>query len=232
MGRFDNLSTAASEDARRQGQNAGMIPRPCALHGSLVLCVALLMGACATTFERPAPVDDAVLRERAQTVVEDGIRVSTVVPSVEESKAIFGVDLAARRIQPVWLEIENNTERAVHFLPTGLDPEYFSPLEVAFAYRSGLPDDAKAQLDEHFEALSFESLIEPGLTVSGFIHTNWDENTKIVNVDLIGRAWSKSFTLFAPIPESATPETVRQRLSALYSESEFVLAGTCPIRLC
>ncbi len=110
----------------------------------------------------------------------------------------------------------------MHFLPTGLDPEYFSPLEVAFAYHSGLSDDAKAQLDEHFLALSFENLIEPGLTVSGFIHTNWDENSKIVNVDLIGQEWTKSFTLFAQIPESATPETVRQRLSALYSESDFI----------
>ncbi len=108
MGRFDNLSTAASEDARRQGRNAGMIPRPCALHGSLVLCIALLMGACATTFEAPAPisdVDDAALRERARTVVEDGVRVSAAVLSVEESKAIFGVDLAARHI------IANSLER-------------------------------------------------------------------------------------------------------------------------
>ncbi len=223
MGRFDNLSTAASEDTRRRARNAGMAPRPCALHGSLVLCIAVLMGACATTFEKPAPVDDAALRERAQTEVEDGVRVSTAVPSVEESKAIFGVDLATRRVQPVWIEIENNTERGIHLLPTGLDPEYFSPLEVAFAYHSGLSDEAKAQLDEHFQALNFAPWIEPGATVSGFIHTNWDENHKIVNVDLIGRGgWTKSFTLFAQIPESATPKTIRQRLSKLYSESDFI----------
>lgn len=222
MGRFDNLSTAASEETRRQGRNAGITPRPCALHGSLVLCIALLMGACATTFERPAPVDDTALRERAQTVVEDGIRVSAAVPSVEENKAIFGVDLAAKRVQPVWIEIENNTERTLHFLPTGLDPEYFSPLEVAFAYHSGLSDEAKAQLDEHFQALGFESWIEPGSTVSGFIHTNWDRNTKIVNVDLFGRAWAKSFTLFVRIPETTSPETFQQRISKLYSESDFI----------
>ena len=71
------------------------------------------------------------------TKTDDGIRVSAAVPSGDESRSIFGVDLDQRGIQPLWLEIENGSERSVYFCrPAG--PEYFAPLEVAFLYGSAL----------------------------------------------------------------------------------------------
>ncbi len=110
------------------------------------LALLLLTGACASPFERPAPVDDEPLRARAVTKTDDGIRVSAAVPSADESRSIFGVDLDQRGIQPLWLEIENGSERSVYFLPTGLDPEYFAPLEVAFLYKGPFHDEGKAAL--------------------------------------------------------------------------------------
>ena len=121
------------------------------------LALLLLTGACASPFERPAPFDDEPLRARAVTKTDDGIRVSAAVPSGDESRSIFGVDLDQRGIQPLWLEIENGSERSVYFLPTGLDPEYFAPLEVAFLYGGPFHDEGKAALAEHLEALSFDS---------------------------------------------------------------------------
>ncbi len=54
-------------------------------------------------------------------------------------------------IQPVWLEISNNRETRVSFLPVGLDPQYFTPLEVA---NNELKDKNKADpaslVDEFF----------------------------------------------------------------------------------
>ena len=99
------------------------------------LALLLLTAACASPFERPAPVDLGPLRARAVTRTDDGIRVSAAVPSVGRIRSIFGVDLDQRDIQPLWLEIENGSERPFYFLPTGLDPEYFAPLEVAFLYK-------------------------------------------------------------------------------------------------
>jgi hypothetical protein len=39
--------------------------------------------------------------------VQDRIRVAAAVPNDAETQVMFGVDLAAKGIQPLWLEISN-----------------------------------------------------------------------------------------------------------------------------
>jgi len=168
--------------------------------GAVVLCLVLLLGACGTPFRRPATFDDAALRKRAQTVADGGIRVSAAIPDPEEARAIFGVDLDKNGIQPLWLEIENDTNRMLFFLPTGLDPDYFSPREVSFRYHARFSDQANAQLDDHIENLALWNIIDPRRKESGFVFTHPGEGTKVVTVDLLGRNWTKSITLFVPIP--------------------------------
>ncbi len=120
------------------------------MHMVLIVCLVMFTGGCATTtFVRPAIVDPGALRERAETAVEDSVRVSAAIPSRDESTAIFGIDLSEKKIQPVWLEIENKSDRLVYFLRTGLDPEYFSPREVAFAFHGSMSDDDKKRFVQH-----------------------------------------------------------------------------------
>jgi hypothetical protein len=188
------------------------------------LTLLLLTGACASTFERPAPVDDDPLRARAVTKTDDDIRVSAAVPSADESRSIFGVDLDQRGIQPLWLEIKNGSERSVYFLPTGLDPEYFAPLELAFLYGGPFHDEGKAALAEHLEALSFDSRspILPGETVSGFVYANRADPSMMVEVDLIGREWSDRIRLVVPVPRTEAAQQRMAALSGLYTESDVV----------
>ena len=80
-------------------------------------------------------------KARISSQEKDGIKVSAVVPSAKESQEIFGKSLYEKGIQPVWLEVSNNRKGRVRFLPVGLDPQYFSPLEVA---NSELKDREKA----------------------------------------------------------------------------------------
>ena len=134
----------------------------------LVVFLSILVEGCATeSFVAPAAFEPAALRERTETVVEEGVRVSAAIPSRDEMNTIFGVDLSSRKIQPVWLEIENNTDRRLHFMRTGLDPEYFAPREVAFLFYGSLSDEGRKNLDRHLESLSFQNPIAPGATVSG-----------------------------------------------------------------
>ena len=58
------------------------------------------------------------LRARAVTKTDDGIRLGGG-PQRGRSRSIFGVDLDQRGIQPLWLEIENGSERSVYFTVTG-----------------------------------------------------------------------------------------------------------------
>jgi hypothetical protein len=166
--------------------------------------------------------DDSDLRKRAKTITEDGIQVSATVPSLEESKNILGIDLEKKDIQPLWLEIQNNTNRKIYFMLTGLDPEYFSPREVSFEFHRSFSKNSNKQIDEHIESLEFRNPIDPNSTSSGFVFTNSDVNNKLVTVDLIGREWTKSFTLFVPTPIRNVSVDHYEHLSEMITSSESV----------
>ena len=192
--------------------------------GVVIAVLLSAVTACASSFEAPEPLDETALRERAVTASEDGIRVAAAIPASTESITIFGVDLADVEVQPLWLEIENGTDRDIAFLPTGLDPEYFSPLEVAYLFESELTEAGHAVLSSHLEALNFNSrsLIEPGETVSGFVYANRADPSMLVKVDLIGRKWSKRIGLLVPVPGT---EVARQRIEALgrlYTDADII----------
>jgi hypothetical protein len=185
------------------------------------------------------------MRERAKSVVEEGIRFSATIPSIEESRRIFGIDLAEKKIQPVWVEIDNATNRLIYFLRTGLDPEYFSPREIAFAMSESMTLDARRHLVEHVEALKLrdpiepgttqslvehvEALklrdpIEPGTTQSGFIFTNRDRESKFLGVDLLSQGWSTHMTLVVSIPDRSLSE---EKIQGIYTR----IAETSPVRV-
>ena len=190
-------------------------------HRVLIVCLVMLTGGCATTiFVRPAIVDPGALRERAETAVEDDIRVFAAIPRREESTAIFGIDLSEKKIQPMWLEIENNSDRLVYFLRTGLDPEYFSPREVAFAFSESMSEGDKKRLVRHIESLDFRDPIGPHSSVSGFIFTNEDQETKFVSVDLLSRGSSSHLTLLVPNPERSLSEDHIAKLHAMLAEAK------------
>jgi hypothetical protein len=182
----------------------------------------MIIGACATHFERPGPFDSTDLRHRAQTIAKDGIRVSATVAGPEESRAILGVKLEEKNIAPLWLEIENNTDRQIYFLTTGLDPEYFSPSEVSFGFHGVFSKSTNKQIDNHIESLGFRYIINPHSTSSGFVFTDSDEDSMLVNVDLVGRDWSKSFTLIVPTPNRKLPAGHYERLFKMIASSKSI----------
>ena len=191
---------------------------------AIVFSLVLLTAACAFSFERPAPVNEGPLRERAITRTVDGIRVSATIPSEDESRSIFGVDLRQHGIQPLWLEIENGADRQIIFLPIGLDPEYFAPLEVAFLYEDSLTEEGHAELAEHVVALSFDSRrrILPGEVFSGFVFLSQPHTSLVAEIDLIGHKWSDRISLLVPVPGM---DEAQQRVRAtrrLNNEADFV----------
>jgi hypothetical protein len=159
-------------------------------------------------------------QERAQTELQGGLTVTVAVPTEEEAKVIYGVDLAEKRIQPVWIEVQNDTAVPYWFLSSGLDPNYFASSEAAFAFHSTY-DDANHAADERFDSLQFRNPIMPGATASGFVLTNLDEGVKAVDVDLIARGDAKSFTFFTVDP---TFKAIRTQVDfdGLYKSDEFI----------
>jgi hypothetical protein len=155
---------------------------------------------CGTQPFDPKPLDEVALRERAQTQESRGIRVTAAVPSAEETRALFSSRLYSRGVQPVWLEIENGRDVAVTFLPVGLDPEYYTPIETSYVNPALGNVERGESVARHFHDRGMELIIEPGETDSGFVFTTLDEGTKSFNVDVLEAEDDHRFTFFIPVP--------------------------------
>ncbi len=122
----------------------------------------------------------------------------------------------------MWLEIENNTDRPLILLPTALDPEYFAPLEVAYAYHKTHAADANAAIGDHLLTLNFpiRSPILPGSSMSGYVFTNRTKGMKVIDVDVLGRNFSQNFTFFAPNPDGGEGQHTLSRMETMFSAQE------------
>ena len=137
--------------------------------------------------------------ERAQSSTAGPLRVSAAALSAAESAAVFGVPLADRLIQPVWVEVENRDDVPYWLMFPGLDPNFFPPAEAAEAMAAGGADEL-AELDARFQALAFRNPVPPGRTVSGFVLSNLHEGVKLIQLDLAADRRGHSFSFLANVP--------------------------------
>lgn len=179
-----------------------------------MMCCVVATG-CATGRD-PIPMELVPFKDRAETQVEAGIRVTSAVPSADEARDLFGVKLYKKRVQPVWVEIENSTQDWVAFLPMSVDGDYHTPIEAASVNKGR---KAREQAERFFFENGVNLQLAPGETRSGFIFTNLDEGTKAFNVDIVSseRAWR--FTFFIQVPGLAA-DHYDIDLDSLYTEEE------------
>ena len=168
---------------------------------STVLFALLVIIFCGCAGYKPSPESESLFLQRAQTLSENNLRVTAAVPGAAETRKIFGVDLYARGIQPVWLKIENNDDQPVWFLPVGLDPMYFTPFEASFLNHFRFSTTANKQMDRHFFRSGKDIFVASGKSRTGFVFTNLDEGTKAFAIDMIGEDEQiRSFTFFIEVP--------------------------------
>lgn len=185
----------------------------------LTLFVAVL-GGCAT-WRAPGPMDDTALRARAVSESLRGVHVSAAVLSSDDSRRITGADVNGAGIQPVWVEVRNQTRQTLWLLNAGTDPDYFSPLEVAWTFHTPLAGGSNAAIDTHFESLAFDNPIPPGATRDGILFTNPYYRVRVLNIDLLGLREFFPFTLFMPVPDQPATEEY-ERIVSRYTETDYV----------
>ena len=174
-----------------------------------------------TVYQKPRPFHDVPFQKRSQSEIDGDVRVTVAVLTNEESKELFGVNLARQDIQPVWVRVQNADSSPYWLMSAGLDPDYFSPLESAYAFHSILSSSLNDKIDDQFRVMGFRNPIAPGTSVSGFIFVNRDEGIKVVDIDLIGYGKSKFFTFFVSIP-GIRADYHEVDFEKLYSEDEIV----------
>lgn len=165
-----------------------------------VLAVAVVAAALAGCASTPPPTANIDYKSRVVMRAEGNVRISTAVLSAEESVTVYGVPLAKKSIQPVWIEVENREDRAYYLLSPGLDPNFFPASEAAEAFASGDSHDGKAELDRRFRQLAFRNPVLPGATTSGFVLTNLDEGFKFVQLDLVANRRTRTFSILTVVP--------------------------------
>jgi hypothetical protein len=150
---------------------------------------------------------------RAQTQKGPAAEVTVAVLDSAESARLFGVPLARRGLQPVFLQITNRGSSPLRLQVLNIDPNYFTPLEAAAVNHYSLwkrlsvfgilgwfvlpvvflllpfklitAYRANRRMDECFRSQAFRlQPIMPGGVSEGFVFTRRDSGTKLVGVCL------------------------------------------------
>jgi hypothetical protein len=167
----------------------------------LLLLTFFLMVFCGCAGYNPSPVSETLFLQRARTKTQNNVAVTAAVPDAAETREIFGVDLYADGIQPVWLKIENSDDQSIWFLPVGVDPLYYTPFEASYLNHFRFSASANKKMDQHFFKSGKDIYIRPGSSRAGFVFTNLDEGTKDFVVDLLGEDRKvRTFTFFITVP--------------------------------
>ena len=103
--------------------------------GLRALACLAVMGCAQFTHQVPGQLS---FMDRSQTKTDGRVRVTVAVPSAEESLQIFGFPLAGKNIQPVWLEVENNSDSGFYLYHIAMDPDIYSSGEVAWKFQYSL----------------------------------------------------------------------------------------------
>ena len=192
---------------------------------SLHLAALLLLAACASQDLRigeDSASAQAVVESRAISSRSGSFVVSTSVPSEEEALRIFGVPLADRGVQAVWLRIKNEGSRRARFAPYSIDPEYFPPHEIAYVFRKRYSRQARGDLETHLLSLSMPRVLPPDSVRSGYVFTHADPGTKAFNVDIhytSGDLPNEHFTFFVEVP-GFTPDHAAVDFKSLYEPED------------
>ena len=161
-----------------------------------VLLFVLLLIGCAAA---PLQTESLDYRARAETQSDGGIRVSAVALSPLETQSSFALPLAKKGIQPVWVEIENQEDKGFYLMVLSVDPNYFSPSELAWMFR----DEGEGSLDDKIEMFldrHVPVVISPHSITSGYVFTNLDPGAKAFGVELFGEKDVRSFRFVQEVP--------------------------------
>jgi hypothetical protein len=151
--------------------------------------------------------------DRAQTKKTDALEVTAVALSDPEARRFFGVRLARKGIQPVWIRVVNRTDGLARLELYSVDPLYYTPLEAAYINHFALGKrllsfgllawmflpllpvvpfkffsarSANRRMNAVFKEHGFSSgPILPEGERSGFVFTTVDEGTKSLNLKIV-----------------------------------------------
>ena len=182
--------------------------------------------------------------ERSQQQENDGLSVTVAVMSDHESKHFFGVSMAHRGIQPIWIHCQNKTDHTYRLDFFSVDPTYYTPLEAAYACHFSIgrrvvsfgllawlflpllpllpfklisARSANRRMNAFFKQKGFRfGPINSGEQRSGVVFTSLDEGTKNVKAQFTTKGHVRDFSFSLQVPGLA----FRSELEPATAESQ------------
>jgi hypothetical protein len=196
----------------------------------------------------PKPDDSAAI-QGAQTQVQEGLEITVAVLDPISSRQFFGVPMARRGIQPVWLRITNHSQTPCRPLLVSIDPNYFSPLEAAAANHFSIAKRligfgaigwiflpllllvplklisawrANRKMSDFFRGQAIRLRpIGPEEQSQGFVYTHLDVGSKLVRVKLLRLEGPIEFAFNIPVAGIAA-DYHKKELADRYSADQLV----------
>jgi hypothetical protein len=179
-----------------------------------------LLNACSTFKPQPQAVHSFMERKQVKTAGD--VTVSIVVPSAEESAVVFGVNVAKKKIQPIWLEIDNRSNDELMLLPILIDHDYYAPLEVAYKFRNRWSKKKSREKDAFFAAMKMPHTIPPKTVVSGYVYGRREAGVRYAKVMLLQDEHDPIELPFAlPVP-GVRADYERVNFHNLYTDDELI----------
>ncbi len=164
------------------------------------LAFAVLLVAMGCSRFNPVQLEEVGFRARAQTETQGDVTVSAAVLTVAETRRAFDVFMQRKKIQPVWLRIQNDTDHDYLFLSADLDPDYFSPYETSWKNHFFLGGIENKKMDDYMYDEGIHINIPPRTVVEGFVYSTRDFGVKVVSVRLLADNEFKEFSFILDIP--------------------------------
>jgi len=131
--------------------------------------------------------------DHPQTRSVEGVTVTARVLTDSEARGVYGVNLAGKGIQAVWMRVANKTSVDQWMLAAHLDPDYFTADEAAYLFRWRLGGMVRGNTQQHFRDLSMRARIGAGECHEGHVLVPRKEGGRYVEITTNGRGKVRRF---------------------------------------
>jgi hypothetical protein len=131
----------------------------------------------------------------------DGVTVTARILTDSEARGVYGVDLARKGIQAVWMRVSNQTATDQWMLAAHLDPEYFTADEAAHSYRLRWGGLGYPQRQQRFRDLTMRARIGVGETHHGHVLVPRKEGGRFVEITTSGGGKVRRFGFALRTPD-------------------------------
>ena len=193
----NRLAVRDNSDSRRDEATAGS-----RVQIGKRLAQLLGVGLCAGCASfKPAPASYQPHLERALTQTNGPVIVSVAVLGRPEAAEMFGLPLYKKHIQAVWVRAQNLGTNKYYFLPASLDPNYYSPGEVAYMFRKMCAPGRNRRVNELMESVRMPQSVPAQSTAEGFVFTTPERGAKHVQIEFLGEMDFRRLEFVAFFPD-------------------------------